>query len=41
MLVDVVFPGRVPFPYFSVTTDVGGFITSNDIILNILTYINS
>jgi glyoxylase-like metal-dependent hydrolase (beta-lactamase superfamily II) len=34
MLVDIVFPGWVPFPYLAVTTDVGGYIRAHDIILN-------
>src|SRR6478609_316880 len=34
MLVDIVFPGWVPFPYLAVSTDVGGYIRAHDIILN-------
>ena len=34
MLVDVVFPGWVPYPYLAVTTDVGGFTRAHDIALN-------
>jgi glyoxylase-like metal-dependent hydrolase (beta-lactamase superfamily II) len=34
MLVDVVFPGWVPFPYLAVTTDVGGYIRAHDIVLD-------
>ncbi|MGN6630597.1 MAG: MBL fold metallo-hydrolase [Candidatus Nitrosocosmicus sp.] len=34
MLVDVVFPGWVPYPYLAVTTDVAGYIRAHDIILN-------
>jgi glyoxylase-like metal-dependent hydrolase (beta-lactamase superfamily II) len=34
MLVDVVFPGWVPYPYLAVTTDVGGYIRAHDIALN-------
>jgi glyoxylase-like metal-dependent hydrolase (beta-lactamase superfamily II) len=34
MLVDVIFPGWVPFVYLAITSDVAGFIKSHDIILN-------
>jgi glyoxylase-like metal-dependent hydrolase (beta-lactamase superfamily II) len=34
MLVDVVFPGWVPYPYLAVTTDVAGYIRAHDIALN-------
>jgi glyoxylase-like metal-dependent hydrolase (beta-lactamase superfamily II) len=34
MLVDVIFPGWVPFPYLAVAKDVAGFIKAHDIILN-------
>ena len=34
MLVDVVFPGWVPFVYLAISSDVAGFIKSHDIILN-------
>jgi glyoxylase-like metal-dependent hydrolase (beta-lactamase superfamily II) len=34
MVVDIVFPGWVPFPYLAVSTDVGGYIRAHDIILN-------
>jgi glyoxylase-like metal-dependent hydrolase (beta-lactamase superfamily II) len=34
MLVDVIFPGWVPYPYLAVTTDVGGYIKAHDIVLN-------
>ena len=34
MLVDVVFPGWVPFAYLAITSDVAGFIKSHDIALN-------
>ena len=34
MLVDVVFPGWVPFVYLAITEDVAGFIEAHDISLN-------
>jgi glyoxylase-like metal-dependent hydrolase (beta-lactamase superfamily II) len=34
MLVDVIFPGWVPFPYLAVAKDVAGFIKAHDIALN-------
>jgi hypothetical protein len=34
MLVDVVFPGWVPFPYLAIAKDVAGFIKAHDIVLN-------
>ena len=34
MLVDVVFPGWVPYVYLAISSDVAGFIKSHDIILN-------
>jgi glyoxylase-like metal-dependent hydrolase (beta-lactamase superfamily II) len=34
MLVDVVFPGWVPFVYLAISSDVAGFIKSHDIALN-------
>jgi glyoxylase-like metal-dependent hydrolase (beta-lactamase superfamily II) len=34
MLVDVIFPGWVPFPYLAVAKDVAGFIKAHDIVLN-------
>src|SRR6476620_10782861 len=34
MVVDIVFPGWVPFPYLAVSTNVGGYIRAYDIILN-------
>ena len=34
MVVDIVFPGWVPFPYLAVSTNVGGYIRAHDIILN-------
>ena len=34
MLVDVVFPGWVPFVYLAITEDVAGFIKAHDIVLN-------
>ena len=34
MLVDVVFPGWVPFPYLAVAEDTAGFIKAHDIALN-------
>jgi glyoxylase-like metal-dependent hydrolase (beta-lactamase superfamily II) len=34
MLVDIIFPGWVPFPYLAVAKDVAGFIKAHDIVLN-------
>jgi len=34
MLVDVLFPGWVPFPYLAIAKDVAGFIKAHDIALN-------
>lgn len=34
MLVDIVFPGWVPFPYLAIAKDVNGFIKAHDIALN-------
>jgi glyoxylase-like metal-dependent hydrolase (beta-lactamase superfamily II) len=34
MLVDIVFPGWVPFPYLAIAKDVAGFINAHDISLN-------
>jgi glyoxylase-like metal-dependent hydrolase (beta-lactamase superfamily II) len=34
MLVDVIFPGWVPFPYLATAKDVAGFIKAHDIALN-------
>jgi hypothetical protein len=34
MLVDIVFPGWVPFPYLEIAKDVAGFIKAHDIALN-------
>jgi len=34
VLVDVVFPGWMPYPYLSVTTDVAGYIRAHDIALD-------
>ena len=34
MLVDVIFPGWVPFPYLAVATDIAGVINAHDIVLN-------
>jgi glyoxylase-like metal-dependent hydrolase (beta-lactamase superfamily II) len=34
MLVDIIFPGWVPFPYLAVSTDIAGFIKAHDIVLN-------
>jgi hypothetical protein len=34
MLVDIVFPGWVPYPYLAVTIDVAGFVKAHDIALN-------
>ena len=33
MLVDVIFPGWVPFPYLAIAKDVAGFIKVDDIVL--------
>ena len=34
MLVDVIFPGWVPFPYLAVSKDIAGYIKAHDIVLN-------
>lgn len=34
MLVDVIWPGWVPFPYLGLAQDVAGFIKAHDIALN-------
>jgi glyoxylase-like metal-dependent hydrolase (beta-lactamase superfamily II) len=34
MLVDVIFPGWVPFPYLAIAKDVAGVIKAHDIVLN-------
>jgi hypothetical protein len=34
MLVDVIFPGWVPFPYLAIAQDTAGFIKAHDIALN-------
>ena len=34
MLVDVIFPGWVPFPYLAVSKDIAGYIETHDIVLN-------
>jgi hypothetical protein len=34
MLVDIIFPGWVPFPYLAIAKDVAGFIKVHDIVLN-------
>lgn len=34
MLVDIIFPGWVPFPYLAVSKDIAGFIKAHDIVLN-------
>jgi hypothetical protein len=34
MLIDVIFPGWVPFPYLELTKDTAGFIKAHDIVLN-------
>jgi len=34
MLVDVIFPGWVPFPYLAIAKDTAGFIKAHDIALN-------
>jgi glyoxylase-like metal-dependent hydrolase (beta-lactamase superfamily II) len=33
MLVDVIFPGWVPFPYLAVSKDIAGYIKAHDIVL--------
>jgi glyoxylase-like metal-dependent hydrolase (beta-lactamase superfamily II) len=34
MLVDIIFPGWVPFPYLAVSKDIAGFIKAHDIVIN-------
>ena len=34
MLVDIIFPGWVPFPYLAIAEDIAGFIKAHDISLN-------
>jgi glyoxylase-like metal-dependent hydrolase (beta-lactamase superfamily II) len=34
MLVDIIFPGWVPFPYLAIAKDVAGFIKAHDIAIN-------
>ena len=34
MLVDVIFPGWVPFPYLAVSKDIAGYIKAHDIVLD-------
>jgi hypothetical protein len=34
ILVDVIFPGWIPFPYLAIANDVAGFIKAHDIALN-------
>lgn len=34
MLVDIIFPGWIPFPYLAIAKDVAGFIKAHDIALN-------
>jgi glyoxylase-like metal-dependent hydrolase (beta-lactamase superfamily II) len=34
MLVDVIYPGWVPYAYLAITTDTAGFIKAHDIVLN-------
>ena len=34
MLVDIIFPGWVPFPYLAIAKDIAGFIKAHDIALN-------
>jgi hypothetical protein len=34
MLVDIVFPGRIPFAYLAIAKDTAGFIQAHDIALN-------
>ena len=33
MLVDIIFPGWVPFPYLAVSKDIAGYIKAHDIVL--------
>jgi glyoxylase-like metal-dependent hydrolase (beta-lactamase superfamily II) len=34
MLVDIIFPGWVPFPYLAVSKDIAGYIKAHNIVLN-------
>ena len=34
MLVDIIFPGWIPFPYLAIAKDTAGFIKAHDIALN-------
>ena len=34
MLVDIIFPGWIPFPYLAIAKDIAGFIEAHDIALN-------
>lgn len=34
MLVDIIFPGWIPFPYLAIAKDVAGFIEAHDLALN-------
>jgi glyoxylase-like metal-dependent hydrolase (beta-lactamase superfamily II) len=34
MLVDIIFPGWIPFPYLAIAKDIAGFIKAHDIALN-------
>ena len=34
MLVDIIFPGWIPFPYLAIAKDTAGFIEAHDIALN-------
>ena len=34
MLVDIIFPGWIPFPYLAVSKDIAGYIKAHDIVLN-------
>ena len=34
MLVDIIFPGWVPFPYLAVSKDIAGYIKAHDVVLN-------
>ena len=34
MLVDIIFPGWIPFPYLAIAKDVAGFIQAHDLALN-------
>jgi hypothetical protein len=34
MLVDIIFPGWIPFPYLAIAKDTAGFIEAHEIALN-------